>query len=212
MNNDSISKYINDTFIQTDVILEKIIAEIPQKGLPTYSIQPEEGRFLQFITQVCRAKKALEFGTLAGYSSIWIARGLIAGGKLITIEKNTNHAKIAQDNFDKVGLSNQIELRIGEAHHLLASLSAEAPFDFIFIDANKNNYPELIPWSIDHIREGGVLCAHNALRGGKITKSPAPDEGTRIMQEINYQIANDSQLISTIFPSGEGMIIAVKRI
>jgi len=211
MNNDLISKYINDTFIQADVILEKIIEEIPQKGLPTYSIQPEEGRFLQFITHACGAKKALEFGTLAGYSSIWIARGLIAGGKLITIEKNSYHAKIAQENFDKVELSNQIEVRTGEAHHLLDSLSAEAPFDFIFVDANKSNYPELIPWSVDHLREGGILSAHNAFRGGKITKSPAPDEGTRIMQEINQFIANDPRLISTIFPSGDGMIIAIKR-
>jgi predicted O-methyltransferase YrrM len=210
MDRESISRYISDTFIPPDPILEQIREQIPLKGLPDFSILPEEGRFLQFLASASNARTALEFGALGGYSGIWIARGLMPDGKLVTVEKDPHHAAVAQEHFKLAGLSQKVDLRLGDALQLLPNLEEKAPYDFIFIDAVKTIYPQLFDWAVYHLRIGGIVAAHNALRFGRVLQSPAPDESSRIVQELNRRAAQDERLVSTIYPGGDGFLVAVK--
>lgn len=207
--NRALSDYIVQNFAVEDDILSQIHSALTQHGLPTYSINAEEGRFLQFLVRASGTKSALEFGTLGGYSAIWIARGLPDDGRLITIEKDRDHATLAQEQIKLAGLDHKVEIREGDARVLMPSLNDEGPFDFVFIDADNSNYPIYLDWILDHLRPGGIIAAHNAFVHGMILDEDHHSpyiEGTR---RFNLAIAADSRLIATIFPAGDGMVVAV---
>jgi predicted O-methyltransferase YrrM len=209
--NRALSEYIVQNFAIEDDILSSLHSHLAQRGLPTYSVNAEEGRFLQFLVRANAAKMALELGTLGGYSGIWIARGLPEDGKLITVEKESEHAAVAREQFKMAGLENKIEIREGDARTLLPSLNQDAPFDFIFVDADNAIYPLYLDWILEHLRPGGILAAHNAFVHGMILDEGSHSsyvEGTR---QFTHSIAADSRLISTIFPAGDGMLIAVLK-
>jgi caffeoyl-CoA O-methyltransferase len=208
--NDQLSRYITDLFAVQDEALRNARHEIAQAGMPSISIRPEEGRFLQFLVGVLGARKALEIGTLGGYSGIWIARGLLHGGRLITLEVNPANAEVARHNFEMTGVADRIDLRIGDAHQLLPGLSAEGPFDFVFIDAEKPGYQAYLEWAMENIRLGGVLAAHNAFRKGSVAGAAPDDQFTDLTRAFNQRVAQDSRLISTIFPAGDGTVIGLK--
>ena len=208
--NDQISDYISSLFASEDISLLTARQESLKHGLPTINIKPEEGRFLQFLVRACGAKKAVEIGTLGGYSGIWIARGLIPGGKLFTLDKDPKHAEVARTHFAAAGLSEVIEVRIGDAHHLLVQLVPEGPFDFVFIDAEKSGYPVYFDWALENLRLGGIIAAHNAFRKGSVAGLGIDDENSELMRQFNHQVANETRLISTIYPAGDGTLISVK--
>lgn len=208
--NDQISQYISDLFAVQDEALQTIRQASIDHGLPSISVKPEEGRFLQFLVRACGARKALEIGTLGGYSGVWIARGLPPGGRLITLERETSRAEIARRHFAAAGLEGRVEVRVGDAHDLLRDLRQEAPFDFVFIDAEKTGYPAYLDWAMENVRVGGVIAAHNAFRKGSVAGLVPDDEYSEIMREFNRRVAGDERLISTIFPAGDGMVVAVK--
>lgn len=183
---------------------------MPKLGLPAISIKPEEGRFLQVLARAIGTKRALEIGTLGGYSGIWIARGLLPGGKLITLEREPRHANIARQHFEMAGLGNQIEIRVGEAHNSLLKLNSEGLFDFIFIDAEKSGLHDYFDWALDHTRLGGVICTHNAFRKGTVVDMGVPDEYTEIMKGFNRRVAAEKRALTTIFPAGDGTLVSVK--
>lgn len=208
--NDSLSQYITSLFAVHDLALQRAWEDSPKYGLPAVSIKPEEGRFLQLLVRVCGARKALEIGTLGGYSGIWIARGLLPGGKLVTLEMESKHADIAREHFKAAGLTDQVEIRIGNAHRLLVELHFEGPFDFIFIDAEKPGYLAYFNWALENIRLGGVVAAHNAFRGGSVAGKREDDTHSETMREFNRHVAEEKRLISTIYPAGDGTLISVK--
>jgi predicted O-methyltransferase YrrM len=209
--NAEISQYINDLFVSEDEALNWIRQDSQAKGLPTISVKPEEGRFLQFLVHACGARRAVEIGTLGGYSGTWIARGLPEDGILITLEKDAYHAQVAGDHFARSGVDGRVEIRVGDAHQLLRQLSSEGPFDFVFIDAEKVGYPDYFEWAVANLQKGGVIAAHNAFRGGSILNANTSDESDQGMQAFNRLVAQNPSLISTIFPAGDGTLIAVKR-
>jgi caffeoyl-CoA O-methyltransferase len=209
--NEKLESYIRKTFTAEDRILSHIRDSTPARGLPAISVRPEEGRLLQFLAATCNAQIALEIGTLGGYSGIWIARGLTPQGRLITVEKNPQHAEVAREHFLLAGVSEQVEIRIGDAHNLLPTLSDEGPFDMIFIDAEKEGYPSYLEWSLANLCPGGVLAAHNVFRHGAIIDSKDKSPSTEAIRSFNHRLATESRLISTIFPAGDGMAIAVMR-
>lgn len=207
--NDQISQYITSLFASEDTPLQEARENAPKHGLPTINIKPEEGRFLQFLVRACGAQKAVEIGTLGGYSGIWIGRGLTPGGKLITLEKEAKHAEVARKHFAEAGLEDVVEIRVGDAHQLLAELSDEGPFDFIFVDAEKAGYPAYLDWSLENARSGGVIAFHNAFRKGSVAGLKPDDASTEIMRQFNQRLAAEERLISTIFPAGDGTLISV---
>ncbi|HLE16536.1 MAG TPA: O-methyltransferase [Anaerolineales bacterium] len=208
--NDQVSQYITRIFAGEDEALQLAREDSLRLGLPGISIKPEEGRFLQFLVRACGVRLALELGTLGGYSGIWIARGLLPGGRLISIDKDLKHADVARAHFAAAGLDDRVEVRVGEAGALLPLLSHEGPFDFVFIDADKPGYPLYFEWAVENTRPGGVIAAHNAFRRGSVTGQAPEDEFTPIMRAFNARLASDPRLISTIYPAGDGTLLSVK--
>ena len=208
--NDHLANYITDLFAAQDAALTRALTESPQRGLPSISIKPEEGRFLQLLARACGAQKAVEIGALGGYSGIWIARGLAPGGKLITLEKSPAHAIVARDHFEAAGLLDRVEIRVGDAHELLKRLAAEGPFDFVFIDAEKSGYPQYYDWAMENVRTGGLITAHNALRHGSVADPNDHDPDTEAIRAFNRRAAADPRGISTLYPGGDGTVVVVK--
>jgi caffeoyl-CoA O-methyltransferase len=209
--NEALENYVRETFSAEDEILSTIRSEIPRRGLPAITVRPEEGRFLQFIVAASGARLAVEIGTLGGYSGVWIARGLRAGGKLITIEVSEKHAAVAADHFMMAGVTDKVELRVGEAHELLQDLADEGPFEFVFIDAEKEGYPAYLDWAQANLRPRGIVAAHNAFRHGAIVDSSESDPRVVATRLFNERLASDDRFISTVFPGGDGITLGVLR-
>jgi caffeoyl-CoA O-methyltransferase len=209
--NQPLSDYIQQTFAREDHALQHIRDQLSKHGLPAIHIKPEEGQFLSFLAAACGAQLALEIGTLGGYSGAWIARGLAPNGQLITLEKEPDRAQIARENFKRVGLGDKVEVRQGDAMVSLSQLASRGPFDLIFIDARKEDYPAYIQWSLGNVRVGGVIAAHNAFRRGKVTDDSNKDADVVAIRNVNALLAGDPRLISTIYPAGDGIVVAVRR-
>jgi predicted O-methyltransferase YrrM len=209
--NEALENYVRGTFSAEDEILSTIRSEIPRRGLPEITIRPEEGRFLQFIVAASGARLAVEIGTLGGYSGVWIARGLPPGGKLITIELSEEHAAVAADHFEMAGVADKVELRAGDAHDLLQDMVHEGPFEFVFIDAEKEGYPAYLDWAEANLRPRGIVAGHNAFRHGAIVNADDSDPNAVAMRQFNERLASDDRFISTIFPAGDGTAMAVLR-
>ena len=208
--NDALSEYICKLFVPQDQALQAILEATPGKGLPAINIKPEEGRFLQVLARICGARKAVEIGTLGGYSGVLIARGLLPGGKLITLELEPNRARVAQEHFQLAGVADRVDIRIGDAHHSLRQIAAEGPFDFVFIDAEKTGYSAYFAWAVENVRLGGVIAAHNIFRHGAILQADSKDEWVIATQTFNRQVAEDERVLATVFPAGDGTLVSVK--
>lgn len=207
---EALESYLRMLFGKEDDAFVGIRETTVAAGLPQIMIRPEEGRFLEFLTSVVNARNALEIGTLGGYSGSWIARGLADGGRLLTIERDPKRAELARENLMRVGFEDRVEVRIGDAHELLPELSAEGPFDLIFIDAEKEGYPQYYQWAVDHLAIGGILAAHNALSHGAVADPEDERERTKSLRWFNEQLASNPKFISLIFPTGDGIAFGFK--
>ena len=209
--NDELSSYVTQTFAAEDEVLRLIRQGTIDSGLPQINIKPEEGRFLQFLVRANGSKLALEIGTLGGYSGTWIARGLVEDGRLITLEKEAHHAKVAREHFRLAGVADKVEVREGNAMEVLPGLTDVGPFDFVFIDAEKERYPGYLDWALENLQPGGIVVAHNAFLHRDILEESEKTDRIRSMQQFNNKLASDPRVISTIFPAGDGLAIGVLR-
>jgi caffeoyl-CoA O-methyltransferase len=207
---DLLSEYIQELFAPEDEILRQIRDRSAARGLPPISVKPEEGRFLQFLAAASGASRALEIGTLGGYSGTWICRGLPASGTLITLEKEPEHAILAREHFALARLTDRVEVRVGDAHDLLGTMGDGGLFGFIFIDAEKAGYPEYLDWALPHLARGGIVAAHNAFRRGSVVDSADQEDDAIALRRFNTQLASAPGLISTIFPAGDGTAFGIK--
>ena len=190
-----IEEAITNMFAPEDEGLRYALSAAKQAGLPQIQISPIQGKFLQLLAAACNAHKILEIGSLAGYSGIWLARALAPGGRLITLEVNPEHADVVLRAFVKAGVSERAEVRVGKALDLLPQLVSEAPFDLVFIDADKPPYPQYLDWALRLTRPGSIIVADNCVRGGKGFGQPE-DEYTDGIVEYNRRIASDPRLVS----------------
>jgi caffeoyl-CoA O-methyltransferase len=204
-----LDEYVSDVFVREDEALRWIQAEAERAGLPSISVEPFEGRVLQFLVQLSRTKTIVEIGTLAGYSAVWMARALPPGGRLITLEKSSKHAAVARAGFERAGLADRVELLEGDARESLAKLTPRGPFDMVFIDADKGSYPAYLAWTIDNLRPGGLVAAHNAFRSGRIL-TPDGDED-RLIDTFNRSLAAEPRLDAMILAIGDGFAVGVKK-
>jgi caffeoyl-CoA O-methyltransferase len=207
----TLEKYLREHFAVEDDVLIAIRENIAARGLPQMTIKPEEGRFLEFIVAASGARLALEIGTLGGYSGTWIARGLPDDGRLITLEQDSERASVAEDNFRLAGFAERVEIRVGDAHRLLPELSTEGPFDFVFIDAEKEGYPAYLDWALENIQPGGIVAGHNAFGHGDVVNAVDISERTEALRGFNRRLAEDPRMVSMIFPAGDGTAFAVRR-
>lgn len=207
--NEELYRYIVDTFAKEDEILKSVVKETEEKGFPTIQVSPENGKFLQLMIRMISAKSVLEIGTLAGYSAIWMARGMPEGGKLKTLEIDERHAGTARKYIKKAGLEKKIEVLVGDAIELIEKLSVER-FDFVFIDAEKEKYPQYLERAVRITNKGGIICADNTLRKGEIILKE-PDKGTKGIQIFNKMMAEDKRLFSLLVPISDGVTVGIVK-
>ncbi|HRF97481.1 MAG TPA: O-methyltransferase, partial [Aggregatilineales bacterium] len=164
----AVDNYFNDLFIPSDDILDHALRASDEAGLPQIAVSPAQGKLLYLLAQIHGAKNILEIGTLGGYSTIWMARALPAGGKIVTLEANFKHAEVAKQNIAHAGFADVVDVRVGYASDILPTLTDLAPFDLIFIDADKPNTPLYLEWSLKLAQKGAVIIADNVVRKGEI--------------------------------------------
>ncbi len=193
-----IEEQITRRFAAEDDILRQTLAAQQQAGLPAIQISPAQGRLLQVLIAANNTHKILEIGALGGYSGTWMARALPADGKLITLEVSPKHAEVVRAAFARAGLSDRAEVRVGSASELLPTLQGEAPFDFFFIDANKDDYPTYLDWAIKLARPGSIIVADNTIRSGKPFQEPPPDAENAGVAAYNQRAATDPKLRSIL--------------
>lgn len=185
--------------VAEDETLRTAAAESEKAGLPPIAVTASQGKLLTLFAQMIGAKNILEVGTLGGYSTICLARGLASGGKLITLEYEQKHADVARKNFAHAGLTSQIEMRVGDAIKTMPQLISEGagPFDLIFLDANKDGYPIYYDYSLKLSRKGTVIVADNVVRDGAVADLQTKDEAVRGVQRLTEIIAKDKRVSAT---------------
>ena len=209
--NEELYNYIVDTFAQEDDILKGIVKGTEENKIPLIQVSPDNGKFLYLLIKMIGAKRVLEIGTLAGYSTIWMARALPEDGKVVTLEISKEHAEFAQGNFKKAGLENKIQLVFGKAmdslDKLLETTDSDEKFDFVFIDADKENSSVYFDKAIKLTNSGGVIATDNTLKNGNVIKKDV-DEGTKGIQLYNKKVANDPRVESLLVSISDGLTIS----
>jgi predicted O-methyltransferase YrrM len=195
----AVDQYICDVLVPSDSALDAALKSSAAAGLPNIQVSPPQGKLLHLLARLVAAKNILEIGTLGGYSSIWLARALPPGGRLLTLEASEKHAEVARANFARAGLSNVIELCLGKALDTLPKVAAEkrGPFDLIFIDANKSTMAEYLDWAIRLSRPGTVIVGDNVIRHGGVIDAGSGDEDIQGVRRFNERIAADKRVSAT---------------
>ena len=195
-----VDQYFSERLLPSDPALESTIATSLAAGLPAISVSPNQGKFLQIFAQLVDARSILEIGTLGGYSTIWLARGLRAGGTLVTLEIDPKHAAVARSNISRAGLTDIVEVRIGNALETLSQLSAErrGPFDLVFIDADKQNIPTYFEWALKLSRPGTLIVVDNVVRSGAVIDSASDDPSVQGVRHFIELLAAETRASGTI--------------
>lgn len=202
-----IAASLNALFAPDDDALRAALDAGRDASMPAIQISPLQGRLLQVLAAACGARKILEMGALAGYSGIWLARALPPDGRLISLEVSEKHAAVARASLARAGLGDRAEVRVGPATETLPALAAEAPFDLIFIDADKPGYPAYLDWALKLSRPGSIIIADNCIRGGRPLRATANDDAsTQALGEYDRRVASDPRLRSVALPiDSDGM-------
>lgn len=195
----AVDRYICDVLVASDPALDAATEARIAAGLPSHDVSPNEGKLLYLLAILRGARAILEIGTLAGYSTIWLARALPPGGRLITLEADPRHADLAGANLSRAGLAAVVDIRVGPALETLPRLAAEGqgPFDLIFIDADKRNNPGYLEWSRRLARPGTLIVADNVVRGGVVADPATADPDAQGVRRFNALVAADPRLTAT---------------
>jgi predicted O-methyltransferase YrrM len=196
----AVDSYIGGELVPADDVLESALRAGAEAGLPAISVSPLQGKLLQLLALGQRARTILEIGTLAGYSTIWLARALPPGGRLITLEAEPRHAAVARANLAKAGLGEIAEVREGRAQDTLPLLhaSGEGPFDLIFIDADKPSYPDYLAWSVRLSRPGTMIIADNVVRNGAVADAASEDPSVHGVRRFIEALAAEPRVSATV--------------
>jgi predicted O-methyltransferase YrrM len=197
-----IDAYIESLFTPPDAVLSQNLADAEAAGLPPINVSPNQGRLLYLLAKIVSAKRVLEVGTLGGYSTTWLARALPADGLLVTLELDPKHAAVARRSLERAPLAPTIDLRVGPAADSLRDLigAATAPFDLIFLDANKSGYVEYLDLAMQLSRPGTLILADNVIRHGLVMDAHPADPNDEGAKAYNDAIASDPRLESLILP------------
>ena len=194
-----VDQYTTGLLIPPDPILEAALADSEAAGLPPISVSPSQGKLLMLLAQLAGASRILEIGTLGGYSTIWLARALPPDGRLITLEANPKHAEVARNNIARAKFVQPIEVRLGDARKSIQQLAAEggAPFDLIFIDADKQSIPHYLEWSLKLSRRGSLIIVDNVIREGALIDAESADANVQGVRRMHEMLAVEPRLNAT---------------
>ena len=201
-------RYLGRVFRPEDAVLRETRERSLRAGLPEIQVGGMDALHLEVLTRAVAARRAVEIGTLGGYSGTAIARGLAKGGRLHTFELEPLHAEVARESFKKAGVLDRVDIHVGPALERLPDIESEAPFDLVFIDADKVRYPKYLAWAADHLRVGGVVLGDNTFAFGEIVDGKS--EGAVALREFNRELAQGGRFRATLLPTGEGLTLGVK--
>jgi predicted O-methyltransferase YrrM len=208
----SVDRYMQSALLKPDPVLEDALKANAAAGLPAIDVAPNQGKLLHLIAQLLGARSILEVGTLGGYSTIWLARALPAGGTLVTLEVDPKHAEVARANLARAGLTQVVDVRVGRALDTLAALAGQR-FDLVFIDADKPNNPAYLAWALRLTRLGSAIVVDNVVREGAILDATSDDpriQGTRsLFEAIAREPRLEATAIQTVGGKGhDGFVLA----
>ncbi len=195
-----VDQYFESLLVPQDAMLDAATEASTKAGLPPIAVTSLQGKFLEFLIRISNARRILEIGTLGGYSTLWMARALPNEGRIITLELESHHARVASENLRRAGLLDRVDIRVGPANDSLAALAAEraAPFDLIFIDADKQGYPEYLEGSLKLSRIGTIIVADNVVREGKVIDPKSKDKNIQGVRRFTERIAANPRLSATV--------------
>ncbi len=195
----AVDQYIADMLVPTDPALDAAIEDSKAAGLPAIAVTPAQGKLLHLLARLQGARRILEMGTLGGYSTIWLARALPEGGRLVTLEVNPEYSKIAQANISRAGLDSVVHLRLGAALDSLPQMAAEGAgaFDFIFIDADKKNIPQYFEFARKLSRPGSLIIVDNVVRDGRVIDAKSHDPDIQGIRRFNQMLAGAQGVCAT---------------
>lgn len=195
----AVDDYFNDLLVDEDQPLLAAATESDSAGLPPHQVAPNQGKLLHLIARIRGARTVLEIGTLGGYSTIWLARALPDGGRLVTLEADERYAAVAAANIARAGLADVVDLRVGKALDSLPRLAQEGagPFDLVFIDADKPSNPDYLEWALKLTRPGSVIVGDNVVREGAVTDPDSTDPRVQGVRRFTELIAAHPRLTAT---------------
>lgn len=212
----AVDRYLTETLAPSDPALDAALRESDAAGLPAIQVAPNQGKLLHLLARAVSARAVLEIGTLGGYSTIWLARALAPGGRLVTLEADPKHAEVARANVARAGLAGIVELRLGRALETLPRLAEEkaGPFDLVFIDADKPSIPEYLEWSLLLSRPGTLILVDNVVRDGAVADAASADPAVQGVRRMNALLAGhprlDATAIQTVGSKGyDGLAVAL---
>ena len=192
-----VDNYLIDNLIPDDKVLSQVLENNHRAGLPAHDVAANQGQLLALFVRMVGAKSILEIGTLGAYSTIWMARELPEHGRLVTLEADPRHARVARENIQLAGLAERVTLHEGSALDSLAKLESDAPFDLIFIDADKPNNPYYLQWALKYARPGTLIIGDNVVRDGEVTNPHSTDERVQGVRRFIEMMRNDPRLTVT---------------
>jgi|SRR6266568_3691060 len=193
----AVDAYIGETLVKQDEALEAAAAASTAAGLPAIAVSAAQGKLLMLLAKMVGARRILEIGTLAGYSTIWLAQGMAAGGRLITLEYEPKHAEMARSNLARAGLSDVVEVIVGRALETLPGVAGRGPFDLIFIDADKENTPQYWEWSLKLSRSGTIIIVDNVVRDGKVIDAASKDASVQGIRRCLEMMSSQKRVAAT---------------
>lgn len=195
----AVDDYISHVLVQPDDALDAALKASDAAGLPQINVTPAQGKMLYLLALMQDARAILEIGTLGGYSTIWMARALPPGGRLVTLEADAKHAQVAQANIDRAGLSDVVDVQHGLALDILPQLAAQGrgPFDLFFIDADKANNLHYFQWALKLSRRGSLIIVDNVVRNGAVIDAVGHDENVQGVRRMNEIIAAEQRVAAT---------------
>ncbi len=195
----SVDQYVSDVLVGQDAALEAALAESTNAGLPAINVAANQGKMLFLFARMLGARRILEIGTLGGYSTIWLARGLAPGGRVVTLEADPKHAEVARRNLDRAGVGERVEIVLGKAIETLPGVEAKGggPFDLFFIDADKASIPDYFQWSLKLSRPGSLIVVDNVVRGGAVADAKSEDASVQGVRRFNEMVAAEQRVTAT---------------
>jgi caffeoyl-CoA O-methyltransferase len=208
----ALSAYVARTYAPEDEVLREIRERSTRAGLPDIQLAALDARHLEILARACRARRAVEVGTLGGYSGVAILRGMGRTGVLDTVEIDPKHAEIARESFRRSGFGVRARVHVGSAQKILPRLARRGHFDLCFIDADKEGYPAYLDWAARNLRRAGLVILDNAFLFGRLAKRPSGKDAVEIaaMQKVHAMLAHDGRFRATVFPTGEGLAVGVR--
>ena len=209
-----VDDYVAEKLLHEDRALHDAVERAESAGLPAISVTAPHGKFLHLLARIQRASRILEIGTLGGYSTIWLARAVEHGGRVITLEVDPKHAEVARSNIGRAGLSDRVEIRVGPALESLPTLVQHAPFDLIFIDADKPSTPKYFEWAVRLSRPGSLILVDNVVQHGRLVEADSDDANVKGMRALCELVSAESRVSATVIQTVgtkgyDGLLVAL---